>query len=130
MSKAVSLLFERLAELADAEGVVPDDGSGVDGVWTTTVPARGRERDWNVAMNADTDQERTVEDFPDDGDTISIRAGAATIWLGSWPAGVLDPFGGQLAVEILDERPQSIEDELIGDVEARIKALEGGDDAE
>lgn len=127
MPDRVSLLFGRLAELAAAEGEVPEDGSGIDGVWTTTVPARNRERDWNVAMNADTGQEHTVEDFPGDSDDVSIRAGSATIWLGRWPAGVLDPFGGQLAVEQLDDGPQSIEDELIDDVDARVEALEAGD---
>ena len=130
MSEQVSLLFARLSELADAEGDVPDDGSGIDGVWTTTVPARDRDRDWNVAMNADTDQEHTVEGFPGEEDEISIRAGSATVWLGRWPAGVLGPFGGQLAVEQLDDGPQSIEDELIDDVDARIEALgAGGPDA-
>ena len=121
----VSLLFSRLAELAAAEGDVPEDGSGIDGVWTTIVPARDRDRDWKVAMNADTDQEHTVEAFP--GDDVSIPAGSATVWLGRWPAGVLGPFGGQLAVEQLDDGPQSIEDELIDDVDARIEALEAGD---
>ena len=127
MSEQVSLLFARLAELADAKGDVPEDGSGIDGVWTTTVPARDRERDWNVAMNADTDQEHTVENFPGDGDDVSIRAGSATVWLGRWPAGVLDAFDRHLAVKQLDDRPQSIEDELIDDVDARIEMLEAGD---
>ena len=127
MPDQVSLLFSRLAELANAEGDVPDDGSGIDGVWTTTVPARDRDRDWNVAMNADTDQEHTVEGFPGEEDDVSIRAGSATVWLGRLPAGVLNPFGGQLAVEVVDDGPQSIEDELIDDVDARIEALEAGD---
>lgn len=127
MSEQVSLLFARLAELADAEGDVPDDGSGIDGVWTATVPTRDRERDWNIAMNADTNQEHTVEGFPGEDDEITIRAGSATVWLGRWPAGVLGPFGGQVAVEQLDDGPQSIEDELIDDVDARIEALEAGD---
>jgi hypothetical protein len=123
----VSLLFSRLAELAAAEGEVPEDGSGIDGVWTTTAPARDRDRDWNVAMNADTEQEHAVKDFPGDGDETTIRTGSATVWLGRMPAGVLGPFGGQLAIEQLDDGPQSIEDELIDDVDARIEALEAGD---
>jgi hypothetical protein len=124
MPEQVSLLFTRLAELAAAEGDVPEDGSGIDGVWTTIVPARERDRDWKVAMNADTNQEHTVEDFPGEGDETTIRAAAATVWLGRWPAGVLGPFGGTLAVEQLDDGPRSIEDELIDDVDARIEALE------
>jgi len=47
-------------------------------------------------MNADTDQEHTVEGFPGEEDDVSIRAGSATVWLGRFPAGVLGPFGGQL----------------------------------
>lgn len=130
MSEQVSLLFSRLAELADAEGDVPEDGSGIDGVWTTIVPARDRDRDWKVAMNADTNQEHTVADFPGEGDETAIRAASATVWIGRWPAGVLDPFGGELVVEQLDDGSQSIEDELIDDVEARIAGFEEVDDAE
>jgi len=122
MPEQVSQLFVRLAELADTLGAVPD-GGGIDGVWTTTVPARDRDRDWNIAMNADTGTEHTVEDFPGDGDKTVVRAGSATVWLGRWPAGVLTPFGGQLVVEQLDDGPQSIETELIADVEARIEEL-------
>ena len=124
MAKQVSMLFSLLAELAAAEGDVPEDGSGIDGVWTTIVPARDRDRDWKVAMNADTNQEHTVADFPGEGDETAIRAASATVWLGRWPAGVLGPFGGQLAVEQLDDGPQSIEDELIADVEVKIEDLE------
>jgi hypothetical protein len=127
MPEQVSLLFSRLAELADAEGDVPEDGSGIDGVWTTIIPARDRDCDWKVAMNADTNQRHTVADFPGEGDKTAIRAASATVWLGRWPAGVLDPFGGELVVEQLDDGPQSIEDELIDDVDAQIEALEAGD---
>lgn len=123
MSEQVSLLFYRLAELADAEGDVPDDGMGIDGVWTTIVPARDRDRDWKVAMNADTETERTIEGFPGEDDETSIEPGQSIVWLGRWPAGVITPFGGQLAAEQLDDGPQSIEDELIDDIEARIDAL-------
>ena len=127
MSEQVSLLFARLAELAAAEGDVPADGSGIDGVWTTTVPARDRDRDWNVAMNADTDQEHTFEGFPGEEDESFIRPLSATIWLGRTPVGAFGPFGGELTFEQTDDGPQSIEDELISDVDARIEALEAGD---
>lgn len=130
MSEQVSYLFVRLAELAEAEGAVPEDGSGVDGVWTTTVPARERERDWNIALNAEVDEERTVEDFPAEGDETTVPPIRAVIELGRWPAGVLGPHGGQVLVEELEDGPQSLEDELIEDVEARIEHLEGGADAE
>lgn len=122
-----SLLFACLCELADAEGAVPEDGSGVDGIWTTTVTARDRDRDWNVALNADLDEELTAEDFPAEGQESEIPAASAVIELGEMPAGVVGPFDGQLAVEVLDEGPTSIEDELIDDVEAAIEAAEGGE---
>jgi len=63
MPEQVSKLFAQLAELADAEGAVPEDGSGIDGVWTTTVPAEDRDRDWTVAMNADTESATTPRTF-------------------------------------------------------------------
>ena len=124
MSEQVSYLFVRLAELAEAEGAVPEDGSGVDGVWTTTVPARERERDWNIAMNADVEEEIAVEDFPGEGDETTVPPIRAVIELGRWPAGVLGPHGGQVVVEELEDGPQSLEDELIEDVEAQIEHLE------
>lgn len=123
MSEQVSALFAQLCELADAEGAVPNDGSGIDGVWSRTIPAQDRERDWTVALNADTEQEHTVEDVPIKGSEATIRAGAATVWLGETPAGVLDPYGGQLAIEMGDDGPQSIEEELIADVEAQIEEV-------
>jgi hypothetical protein len=126
MPEQVSVLFVRLCELAEAEGEVPDDGSGVDGVWSTTVEAAERDRDWNVAVNADTGSEQEIHDFPGEGDSPSLRAGAATVWLGRTPAAVLTPFGGTLGVEQLDDGPKSIEDELIADVEARIERESGG----
>jgi hypothetical protein len=124
VSEQVSALFVRLSELADAEGAVPEDGSGVDGVWTTDIPARDRDRDWTVAMNADLEGEQAVQDVPRDGMESTIAPGRATVWLGAMPAGVLSPHGGQLAVDVRDGGPQSIEDELIADVEARIAVLE------
>ncbi|WP_323190429.1 hypothetical protein [Halostella sp. PRR32] len=128
MPEQVSKLFTRLAELADAEGAVPEDGSGIDGTWTTTIPARDRDRDWSVAMNADVDEDHVVEDIPSEGDETTVQAGSATVWLGRWPAGVIHPFGGQVAAEQIDNGPQSIEDELIADIEARISSLRGDAD--
>lgn len=128
MSEQVSELFYQLTQLADAEGAVPEDGSGIDGIWSTTVPARDRDRDWAIAINADVDDERTIEEFPGEDETTVIPPGRAVIHLGRWPAGVITPTGGQLAVEELDDGPQSIEDELIDDVEARIETF--GDDGD
>lgn len=124
----ISTVFARLAELADAEGAVPEDGSGIGGVWTTTVTAGDRDRDWNIAMNADTENEHEIEGFPSEDDTTSVRAGAATIWLGRMPAGVLNPFGGQFFVEVREDGPTSIEDEVLRDIESAL--LEAGADIE
>ncbi len=123
MPEQVSKLFAQLAELADAEGAVPEDGSGIDGVWTTTVPAEDRDRDWTVAMNADTEERHNAEDVPTEGDYTSLQPGTAMVWLGEWPAGVLNPHGGQIVVEQADAGPQSLEDELIADVDARIEEV-------
>jgi len=124
MSEQVSALFVRICELAKAEGDVPEDGSGIDGVWSAVITGRGRDRDWTVAINADTDERHTAEDVPSEGDRTSLEPGTAMVWLGDWPAGVLNPHGGQLVVEQLEEGPQSIEDDLIADIEARIEEVE------
>ncbi|WP_049979340.1 hypothetical protein [Halolamina rubra] len=123
MPEQVSKLFARLAGLADAEGAVPEDGSGIDGVWITIVPAIDRDRDWTVAMNADTEERHNAEDVPAEGDRTSLQPGTAMVWLGEWPAGVLNPHGGQIVVEQADAGPQSLEDELIADVDARIEEV-------
>jgi hypothetical protein len=127
MPEQVPLLFTRLCELAEADGAVPEDGSGVDGVWTTTVPAPNRDREWNIALNADVDEDHVVEGFPVDGDDTDVPAARAAIHLGRMPAGVIGAGGGGCAVETLDDGPQSIEDELIDDIDAQIEALEAGD---
>lgn len=130
MPETVPVLFGEFAQLANAEGAVPDDGSGVDGIWTTTVPARGRDdKNWHIALNADTGQERVATDFPDEGDESSIPPGRAVVYLGGWPAGIVGPDGGEIVVEVLDDGPQSLEDELIGDVQAMRATLEEADSA-
>lgn len=124
MPEQLSLAFVRLTELADAEGAVPEDGSGIDGIWTTTVCAPERDRDWNIAMNADTEDERVAEDFPSEGLSATLEPAQAVIHLGDWPVGVLSPYGGEVLVE--DEYdPHAVEDELIDDVEQRIETLGG-----
>jgi hypothetical protein len=124
----VSAVFSRFCELAIADGDVPDDGSGLDGVWTRTIEARKRDRDWNVAVNAETERDLEVDDFPREGDSTSVSAGSAVVFLGAWPAGVVDPVGGQVVVEQLDADPRSIEDELLRDVETEL--LDAGADIE
>lgn len=113
MSEQVSELFGQLCELADDCGVVPEDSSGVDGVWTTRVPARGRDDDWKVAMNADLDTEHSVTGFPTEGRSATISPGQATVWHGGMPVAVISPNGGELF-----GRPGDLEDELIDDVVA------------
>lgn len=126
----VSALFARLCELAEADGAVPDDGSGIDGVWTRTIIARDRRRSWNVAMNADTDTEHTIGDYPREGMNTSVPAGKAVVHLGAWPAGVVGPTGGELAVENTPAGLNPIEPELLGDVRAAIRDAGGDLDAE
>jgi len=83
------------------------------------VPAPDRDRDWKIAVNADVERERTATDYPREGDATEIPPGRAAVHLGAWPAGVVGPHGGTVAVEELSE-PQSIEDELLRDVETAI----------
>ena len=120
----VPTLFARLAELATADGAVPNDGSGIDGVWTTTVPASHHDRDWQVAINCDTETEHTVENIPRKGDTTAPRPASATVWLGTMPADVCTPRGGSLVVQATIEGPTSIEEPLIADIDAHRGRLE------
>ena len=129
MPEQVAALFVRFAELAAAEGAAPEDGSGIDGVWTTTVPARNREADWRVAMNADTGTEHTVENFPSEGDSTSLRAASVSVWLGTLPAGVCTPYDGALVVQETIDGPSSIEDELLADIEAYMADVDDDDRA-
>ena len=49
------------------DGDVPEDGSGLDGVWTRTIEARKLDRDWRVAVNSEIDRELEASDFPSEG---------------------------------------------------------------
>ena len=122
----VSAVFTRFCELAMTDGDVPEDGSGLDGVWTRTIEARKLDPDWRVAVNSRIDRELEASDFPSEGFSTSIPGGHAVIYLGDWPAGVVDPFGGQVVVEELDDGPQSLEDEILRDVETEL--LDAGAD--
>jgi hypothetical protein len=130
MPEQVAELCVRLAELADTEGAVPADGSGIDGVWTTTIAAQNRKNDWKVAMNCDTGTEHTVADFPAEGDSPALRPGSVTVWLGTVPAGVCTPFSGAVVIQETIDGPQHIEAELIDDVETLIEATDVDGDHE
>lgn len=117
-------LYFELCELAQAEGVVPEDGSGIDGIWTTSVRARDRDRDWNVAMNADLDDELEAEDFPRDSMSTSVEPAMAVLHLGAMPVGVIGPGGGQIAGEIEVGEFRSAEDEFTEDVQEQRERLE------
>jgi len=122
----VPMVFVRLCELADADGDVPEDGSGIDDVWTRTITARARDRDWNVAVNGDTDADQQVTGFPRDDDSTTVPAAQAVVYLGAWPVSVLGPHGGEFGVEELEDGPQSVEDEFLRDVETAL--LDAGED--
>lgn len=126
MAEEVAALFVRLAELAAATGATPEDSSGIHGVWTTTVPARNRDDDWQIAMNCDTGTEHTVSGFPAAGNTPTLRPGSVTVWLGTIPAGVCTPFDGAVVIQETIDGPTRIEDELLGDIEARLQTIEAG----
>lgn len=124
MPEQVAALFVRFAELAAAEGATPDDGSGIDGVWTTTIDATSRDRNWRVAMNCDTETEHTITDFPSKGDRTALRPASATVWLGTLPAGVCTPNDGSLIIQATIGNPSSIEAELLADIETHMAAID------
>jgi len=121
----VPALFVRVAELAAAEEAPTEEG--IDGVWTTTIPASHYDRDWQVAMNCDTETEHTIADVPSAGDHTALRPASATVWLGERPAGVCTASGGGLCIQATIEGPPTIEDALIADIEAEIEHLEATD---
>ena len=123
MGDQVAELFVRLAQLAAAEED-PDPETGIDGIWTTTIAATNRDADWQVAMNCDTEAEHTVDDIPTEGDTTTLRPGSATVWLDSYPAGVVTPTSGTVAVQATIGGPTSIEAELLADIEAELDGLD------
>lgn len=124
----LSTVFSRLTELAIADGPVPDDGNGLDGVWQRTIEASDRDEDWHVAINGDVENDQEAEDFPVEGENPEIPPGRAVIYLGNYvpPAGVLGPLGGQCLVEQTDEGAVSVEDEFLQDVETAL--IEAGED--
>ena len=123
MGDQVAELFVRLAQLAVAEED-PASETGVEGVWTTTIAAADRDADWQVAMNCDTEAEHTVIDVPTEGDIASLRPASATVWLDSYPAGVVTPTSGTVAVQATINGPTSIEAELLADIEAQLDGLD------
>ena len=122
MTGNLSMLHVRAAQLAQARGDVPEDGSGIDGVWTDEFPDYDQEQLWFVAMNADDESReyRVTEDY-----TTSIKPYRAHFW---WnrdqvaPAAVTNPHGGEglAAPESFD---RTVEDQLIASIEAVLDDL-------
>ena len=110
-----SLVFVRVSELAIARDVVPEDGSGYDGVWTTEFPDADLDEEWFVATNCDDEQAeyRVTEDR-----TTSIEPYTAHFW---WdtdnfaPAAIANPNGGQHHLTDLFDR--DVEDQIIASIE-------------
>lgn len=126
----VTAIFSRLCELAIADGDVPEDGSGLDSVWTRDLDSRRRDKDWKIAMNPDTQNEERVEGFPVEGSESSIPAGAAVIHYGDWPVGIVRPTHGQLGWEESKDDPEAnaIEDDLLRDLEDEL--IDAGEEIE
>lgn len=116
-----SLLHVRTAQLAGARGDVPEDGSGIDGVWTDEFPDVGTDEMWFVAMNAEDDEQeyRLTEH-----ETMTIKPFRAHFWYDKShvaPAAIGTPFGGQALVG--DEFERSTEDQIIASIEAVLLEL-------
>jgi hypothetical protein len=123
----LSLLHLRAAQLAEARGDVPEDGSGVDGVWTDELPDADADTEWFVAMNADAEEReyRVTEDR-----TYPIQAFHAHYWWDTdlvTPAAITSPYQGQML--LTDEFDRSVEDQIVASVEVVLDDL-GYDDFE
>lgn len=123
MTDQLSKLLVRLTELADAQGDVPEDGSGIDGVWTEEVPDVDRDGHWFVAINADAEQreyrvagerETTIEAFQPhcwwDPDRVV-------------PAAIVGPYGDE-QLRPPEAFDRNVEDQLILSVEAALGELD------
>jgi len=119
------LAFARASQLADARGDVPDDGSGLDGVWTDEIPDLDTDTDWVLVMNpTDEEQEHRLTEER----TETIRPFRVQAWYGTdlaMPAAIFSPIGGQTLVG--DEHERSTEDRLIASIEAILDELEYDD---
>lgn len=116
-SDDVSLLHVRACELAHARGDVPEDGSGIDGIWTDEFPDLNTDQKWFVAINAD-DVEREYR--VTENHTMTIDPFRVHFWYDTdhvVPAAIGNPYGGQALVSG-DEFPRTTEDQIIASVEA------------
>lgn len=118
----IPVAFLRAVNLAEARGAVPDDGSGIDGVWTAQVPdALEDDQEWFIAINAD-DEEREYE-LPT-GRELSIDPFIWHFWYDVEqvvPAAMLGPGGGQQLHSRSFEG--TVEDRLIASLEAALDEL-------
>lgn len=118
----LSLLFTRACELAIARGDVPDDGSGVDGVWTDEFPDVDHDTTWFVALNAeDADEEYPVTDRT----TVKISAFRAHFWYDrdqAIPAAIGNPYGGE-QLHHGGEFDRPVEDQIIASIETVLVEL-------
>lgn len=128
----VSAAFVRIAELADARGAVPEDGSGIDGTWTTSVADPDTGDDWYVGVNADVEDDRRIE-FPEPHGEVTVPAAHAAVFYGDvfGPVAFLSPRGGRFVVDGRDPElptegsfPRSTEDQLIAALEAALDEYE------
>lgn len=128
----LSAAYVRIAELAQARGAVPDDGSGIDGTWRTEVEDPDTGEPWYVAVNADLDAERTVR-IPEPHGEIDVDPGHAVVFYADvfGPVAVLSPHGGRYVVDGRDPEDdlegtfdRTTEDQLIAALEAAIETAE------
>lgn len=116
--------FIVLTEIAEAKGDVPDDGSGLSGIYHLEFPSE-YEHDWLVWLN--TEREELEADGPGD-QTHRVPAFRATVWYGTHligPVMLLGPHSGQMLNAGDEFNGFSVEDQFIQDARAELEVIEG-----
>lgn len=117
----LALAFTRIVELAHARDLVPEDGSGLDGVVRLEVESPDYEKDWVVLANAE--GEELEADLTEDR-TETIPGWAAQVWWGTdlvLPAMIVGPYHGQQLHAGDEFGGRTPEDQFIRDVETELE---------
>ena len=124
----LATLHVRACELAQARGDVPDDGSGINGIWIDEVPDLDTDEQWFIAINADGEEReyRVTDDR-----MFEIPPFHAHFWYDTAqvvPAAICSPHEGE-ALFSGETFPRSTEDQTIASLEAMLQKLDELDEA-
>ena len=119
----LSIAFTRITQLADAAGVVPDDGSGLDGTWQTQIDDPDHDEPWYIGINADLDDAQEVH-YPAPHGRMELDPGHAVVLFADafGPAAVLTPTDGSFQVSGGQFDDRTTEDQLIRAMEHELDA--------